>query len=137
MHIHSNMDVHDPKVSHPSKRLSPVIIKILVAGISIFILLLLVVLAVLLIRRRRANNTHPLRMPSTPSLPLQTPPDISPREPKPQNSFYDRSDLEKGVEPPLSAVRPMPDGNPFGDEVMRDSRDDRWAGKGSVVRQSD
>jgi hypothetical protein len=128
------MVVPGPKVSHPSKRLSPVVIKTLVAGSLIFILLLLIVLVVVLIRRRRQ-----LRMPSTPSLPLQTPPDISPREPKPQNPFYDHSDLEKGVEPPLSVVQLAPDDDPFADNVMRD---DRWAAgelrnQGSVVRPND
>ena len=135
--VYSNMVVHEPQVSQPSKRLSPVVIKILVAGISIFILLLLIVLAVVLIRRRRANKTHPLRTPLTPSLPLQTPPGISPREPKSQSSFYNHSDLEKGVKSPVSVVRPAPDDNPFADDVMQDSRDDRWADEGSVVRLSD
>lgn len=128
------MVVQGPKLSHPSQRLSPVVIKILVAGSLIFILLLLIVLVVVLIRRWRG-----LRMPSTPSLPLQSPPDISPREPFPQNHFRDHSDLEKGVEPPLSTVQPAPDGDPFADCVMRE---DRWAAgelrnQGSVVRQND
>jgi hypothetical protein len=133
----TNIAVHHPNVSHPSKRLSPVVIKILVAGISIFILLL-VVLAVFLIRRRRANRTH-LRMPSTPHLPLQTPPGISPSESKPQNFFYNHNDPENGVEPPLSAVRPAPRDNPLADDVMRDSRDDRAGeliNEGGVVSRS-
>ena len=125
------MVVQGPKLSHPSQRLSPVIIKILVAGSLISILLLLIVLVVVLIRRWRG-----LRMPSTPSLPLQSPPDISPRGAFPQNPFRD---LEKGVEPPLSTAQPAPDDDPFADNVMRD---ERWAAgelrnQGSVVRQND
>lgn len=134
--VHSNIAVHHPNVPHPSKRLSPVVIKILVAGIFIFILLL-VVLAIVLIRRRRANRTH-LRMPSTPTLPIQSPPGISPSESKPPSHFYNYSDPEKGAEPPLSAVQPSPHDNPLADFVMQHSRDVRWAGdEGSVVRRTD
>jgi len=126
---------HNPQASLSSKRPSPLVIKMLVAGISIFILLLLLLLAVILIRRRRANGTYFLKRQLTPTLPLQTPPGISPQSPgesKLQNPFYDHSDLEKGVEPPLSVVQLQPaltDGNPFADKVMQDSRDDRWDGE--------
>jgi len=162
--FYSNKVPDDPKGSHPSKRLSPVVIGAIVAGIIIFMLVLLIVLAVVLVRRwrRRAqqNKAHPkssIRTPMTPDLPIQTPstPDISPLSPteyKPQNPFSDPSHLEKGLTPPLSAVWSALDVNSFADNVettsppapktsvMQDSRDDRRTGelqnRSSVVRQS-
>jgi len=118
--------VQGPAVSHLSKWLSPVVLKMIVAGSCIFILLL-IVLVVVLMRRRR-----PLKMPSTPSLPIQTPPAISPREINPQNPFYDRSDLERGVEPPLLVVQLAPDDDPFADNVMRDDSNGELRNQGSV-----
>lgn len=102
--VHSDTAVLNPNVSPPYIWLSPVVVKILVAGISIFILLVLVLVAIF-IRRRRAH----LRTPLTPALPFQSPPGISPSEFKSQDLFYKYSaDPEKAVEPPLSAVRPAP-----------------------------
>ncbi|KAI9442182.1 hypothetical protein H4582DRAFT_1809269 [Lactarius indigo] len=149
---------NDPEGSHHSKRLSPVVIGTLVAGI-IFMLLLLSVLAVVFIRRwrRRAqqNKTHStssIRTPTTPTLPIQTPStlDIGPLSPmgfEPYYPFNDPSNLEMGSTPLGSAVQSTPDVNSFADSVetrsppavMRDSRDDGWSGElqtqSSMVRQ--